>query len=424
MLGRFIDYARSCAVRIGLAAATRPSFLRSFVAAAGTIALAFAIAGAASAQFFWRPIFPDNAFFRFKAQYVVKATGEVVDFDLVWPCQLRYARDATGDSVDLGPTGGKAVEWDSHFGAVNQFPKVTKDHHALVVKIPRACDGQTTANGKVPADLLPFARWYEDADDISEGLLYATEDAYRSPIAKIEFRVASIEKATAAKFKDWALHAADGFRPSKDIVSPLGFTQRDFWGLGHIAQACWGVERAALPSEFMGRIAEFWPPGHPHFWSFQAARDAGRAEQLQEMINEIFSQQSLGGISPKQFYRLGDRESAPTALHGSIDSSFRRPVPVFPYSHIPTPLRVAGKLAPVDELYFDLDLRPDMQGFLSCRQTEPTGPLPTKGGSSLPVEIRANGEPIFGQRKTGTWMPQPPERFFEQVKYLYIPMIY
>jgi hypothetical protein len=36
----------------------------------------------------------------------------------------------------------------------------------------------------------------------------------------------------------------------------------------------------------------------------------------------------------------------------------------------------------------------------------------------------ARGEPIFGQRKTSTWMPQPPERFFEDAKYLYIPMIY
>jgi hypothetical protein len=394
---------------------------RSWLGAAG---LALLVASSGGAQLFTRPVPPDNAFFRFKAQYVVKATGEVVDFDLVRPCQPKYARDATGDSIDLGPLAGGEVEWDSHFGAVNRFPKVTKDHHAIVVKIPRACDGQTTSKGSVPPDLLPYASWYEDADDISEGLLYATEDAYRSPVAKIEFRGASIERATAADFREWVKHAADGFRSSRDIVSPLGFTQRDFWGLGRIAQACTGVERMAFPAEVVGRIAEFQPANHPRFWSRRTARDAGRAEQLRALINEIFSYKVIDGLSPRQYHRLENRESVPTFAHGSIDNGFRRPVPVFPYSHIPNPLKSKGTAVPAEELYYDLDLRPEMQGFLSCRQFDPGTPPSNGRQSDLIVEAHANGEPISGQPKSGTYMPQLPETFFEDAKYIYLQAIY
>ncbi|UFW48211.1 MULTISPECIES: hypothetical protein [Bradyrhizobium] len=414
MRRRFVATAGSCVLR--------------FVAVAVAIAVTLAVAGPATAQFFLRQVFPDNAFFRFKAQYVVKATGEVVDFDLVRPCQPKYARDATGDSVDLGPLGGGKLEPDSHFGAVDRFPKVTKDHHVIVVKIPRACDGQTTANGRVPPDLLPYASWYEDADDISEGLLYATEDAYRSPVAKIEFRGASIKTGTPEDFRNWVQHAADGFRPSKDITSPLGFTQKDTFGWGHISQTCEGVERLAFPPEIVPRIAEIWPSGHPHFWSWRATEQAGHREALREVDADIFAYKTkpyswVDGISPKQYGNYENRESVPTRAHGSIDKSGRRPLPVFPFSHIPDGLNSTppGKTPDPSSFYFNLDLRPEMQGFLYCRQRDPlVGEMPPRPemGEHV-VEHRANGEPIFGEVKRARFMAQATERFFEDDKYTY-----
>lgn len=117
-----------------------------------------------SAQLSVRPVQPKSDYFRFKAKYTVIATGEVVQFDLVRPCFVVSGRDATGDSIGLMPN-----KPSGYFNGVAKFPKVTSDHHAIVVGIPRGCDGETTANGKVPKSLLPFTTWFENADDLSYG---------------------------------------------------------------------------------------------------------------------------------------------------------------------------------------------------------------------------------------------------------------
>ena len=77
--------------------------------------------------------------------------------------------------------------------------------------------------------------------------MYATEDAYCSPVAKIEFRGASIEAVDAKDFQDWLKRAPIGFRSSKELESPLRFTADDIYGGGSIAQFCRGVEQMELP---------------------------------------------------------------------------------------------------------------------------------------------------------------------------------
>lgn len=413
-----------------------PGFLNGFASGFGhgvrlwltAVAMAILTAGPAAAQTV--QVAPsDNQFFRFKARYVVKATGEVVQFDLVRPCRAQYAKDAFGDSVNLGPLGGGKYQPGSYFGGVNRFPKVTQDGHAIVVRIPWACKGETTANGQVPADLLPFVSWFEDADDLTVGLMYATEDAYRSPLAKIEFKGASIETANANDFQDWLKHAPDGFRPSKDIQSPLGLTQHDIFGGGVTAQFCRGVEQIPLPAELAVRLAEIQPPNKPRFWNWIAARDAGTGEKLRafmEDMNAHGAKYRYGGLELYHydiFYlNSGPNQSAPTYAYGSFGRKGMWPVPVYPYSHIPNGMRTAAREKEEGvPLYFDVDLRPEMRGFLSCLKatgTEMERLYPDLAADK--IEWRANGTEIQGRLEQRTTAPSPPSGFFEETAYRYV----
>jgi hypothetical protein len=67
--------------------------VRALLSAVGIALLAVSPAAAQSAV---REGPPENQFFCFKATYVVKATGEVVRFDLVRACLAQYAKDVFG----------------------------------------------------------------------------------------------------------------------------------------------------------------------------------------------------------------------------------------------------------------------------------------------------------------------------------------
>ena len=85
--------------------------------------------------------------------------------------------------------------------------------------------GTNTANDGVPADLLPFAAWFEDADDLSFGLQYTSKEAYKGPHAKIRFLGATIESANAADFENWKRQAGEDFVPQNASPIRLDFSK-------------------------------------------------------------------------------------------------------------------------------------------------------------------------------------------------------
>ncbi|WFT94410.1 hypothetical protein QA633_40180 [Bradyrhizobium barranii] len=299
----------------------------------------------------------------------------------------------------------------------------------IVVRIPWACKGQTTENGKVPPDLLPFVSWFEDANDLSVGLMYATEDAYRSPVARIEFRGASIEAADAKDFQDWLKRAPVGFRPSKDIKSPLGLTADDIYGGNTTAQFCRGVSQMELPHDLTQLLAAARPPSKPRYWNRLASEQAGTMEHLDKFWRGLRDDETdlFGGLKKFNFnffnYNGGLTESSPTSAHGQMGQPNMRPVPVFPYAHVPNGLRTAAKDKEMGlPLYSDVDLRPEMRGFLSCLETSGKEMLRLYPGVGAErFEWRANGEAIDGQRQPGSISSLVPEPFFENDTYYYFP---
>jgi hypothetical protein len=332
------------------------------------------------AQFGVREVPPAVQFFRFKAKYIVKATGEVVQFDLVRPCRALYGVDIlSGESVGLGP--GK-YDPNSYFFNNESFPKITSDHHAIMVRVPLACDGQTTADGSVPDDLLPFATWFDDADNFAYGWMYATEDAYKSPLATISFEGASIERANRDDFIAWQKHAGDHFKPSKIVASPLGLTYQERVDK-HIPIHCRGVRRIPFAPEVREMARAVWPTDHPRYWSPPPAYSQSTGSQPQSketMAANTFISATRGqdrpnhpidGVDPGVFSwgaDLGERLfGVPTRKSGDYFLKSARPPVFYPQTDMPTakPYKTPSYFAARD-LFLQIDPNPELYGFLAC----------------------------------------------------------
>lgn len=374
-----------------------------------------------SAQFGLREVPPKTEFFRFKAKYTVKATSEVIQFDLVRPCRALYATDMTGDSVGLGP--GK-FDPASYFGNVGIFPKVTADNHVIIVHIPFKCDGGTTANGGWPKDLLPWTTWFDDGDNLTFGWMYATEDAYKSPLATITFDGASIEAADKNDFLEWQKHAGDHFRPSKMVVHPFGFTFNDRVHKD-IPERCFGVRRLTLPPEIRDLARAAWPDSHPHYWTIDASIAEGKDAAAAELKDAVWGPGSdkhrfdghrqgsyMWGTDVADFPQV-----IPTRAQNHRAVPIFNPIVAYPYGKpFLTPDRVASK-----ELYFDVDTSPERQGFLGC-YIYGNGLTPFVTSAIPDVDNRVivwrfDGERVLGQFRENIRAPGGPSLVFDRDKF-------
>ncbi|MGY3581966.1 hypothetical protein ACVIGB_001111 [Bradyrhizobium sp. USDA 4341] len=388
----------------------------------------------AQAQFGLRTVPPKPPFFRFTAEYTVKATGEKVKFDLVRPCDPQYARDVDNSSIGLGP--GK-FNPSSFFWNVGIFPKVTADHHLISVHIPQYCGQWSVHSGWPKGPILPWTEWFDDADTMVQGWMYASEDAYDSPLAKITFNGASIGPATEREFIDWEDHAAEGFRPSKLVTHPFGFTYDDRVKKG-IPFLCGGVRRVALPPEIKDLVRAVWPSDRPHYWymfsgvgNLAPTREAPKAGD--PPVNYL--RYALLGRGRDQYlfegYNLG------TFVWGSDIANFPQTVPTragagprdlrppafFPTSDEPYRKPLDQKKFGQQDLSFDIDTSPDLRGFLSCHWMGDILDRETKAivgdFDSHRVVWRINGELVVGQPRDNPRAPQGPDLFFENDEFYY-----
>ena len=209
-----------------------------------------------------------KTFFRMKANYTYTGRNgpEPLKFDIVAGCAIQITEYVFGASP----------------GASTRLPTKyalpMSDGGAILIEVPRAC-GATTENGRVPADFLPAVVQYESSDDLSLGMLYASEDAYDSPLAKLKFHGATIEQATAEEFKDYingdefkknliSIQSSKDLRGARDQVvftEELKRNPQAVWKQ-RIASYCSGAMRLKVTDELRDYLRTLWKPGGPRYW--------------------------------------------------------------------------------------------------------------------------------------------------------------
>jgi hypothetical protein len=180
-------------------------------------------AGLALAQSMFAPIVPRvlaqsgftksieidrSSYYRLKVNLTYR--GEPQDFDIVVGCnvrQINYRDNSRTLEVGLIPS---------------VFGRRMSDGKGLVVRPPRACRGETTENGQVPADLLPVVVVYDDADTLAFGTAYLSEDAYESEQSVLTFGGATIETANELHFQTFR-------RTQPNLVRPASYHTTTGW---------------------------------------------------------------------------------------------------------------------------------------------------------------------------------------------------
>jgi len=206
---------------------------------------------------FVKSVTNDNStYYRLKVKLAYK--GEPQDFDIVVGCnvhQIIYKDNSRTYEAGLIPT---------------VFGRRMSDGKALVVRPPKACRGETTANGRVQPDLLPLIIVYDNADALEFGIAYLSEDAYTSPLSVLKFGGATIEEATRSDFDHFRKTQANAVRrelyhsalDSDQLLRQLQLKR----GPRTWAHVCEGYERYLLGDGGRSLLREHWPEGQPKYW--------------------------------------------------------------------------------------------------------------------------------------------------------------
>jgi hypothetical protein len=235
-----------------------------------------------------------GTYFRLKVKLDYK--GAPQDFDIVVGCNvldIDYKDGSNTHEVGLVPT---------------VYGRRMSDGKGLVIRPPDTCDGETTANGKVPADFMPLIIVYDDADKLGFGTAYISDDAYESSLSVLKFGNATIEPATRAEFVDFRKNGKPNLVSrasyfgiqSDDILQKYGL-ERVWPPFGIICNA---YQRFRIPDKVRPEVRKFWPADRPNFWSLPGYAER---DELGAMMLRAELQRDDGGPSrPWDAYSGGD----------------------------------------------------------------------------------------------------------------------
>jgi hypothetical protein len=200
----------------------------------------------------------DNGYFyRFRAGFEVKATGERLDFDYVVACNIRLTRWRDGGLSNDTSHSPRAMY------------KATRDGQVVMLRTLEACHGLTSEYEDIPPDVLPLAIWFDDVADLSAGLGYVSEDAYDNPLGKMKFHGARVDRATRADWEAWRAKSAEEYVQRGVLPGPWGydFPNPPDPAIGpHVVQ-CDGYKRLKLPENMRPELRALWPDNRPRFWT-------------------------------------------------------------------------------------------------------------------------------------------------------------
>jgi hypothetical protein len=362
-------------------------------------------------------------FYRFKAGFEVKDTGERLDFDYVVACNIRLTRWRDGGLSD-----------DTTFSP-RVMVKATAGGHAVMLKTLNECSGLTSEDDDVPPDVLPIAVWFDSVEDLSNGLAYVSEDAYDSPRGKLRFHGARVERATRADWEAWRKAEADQYVQRGALPGPWGYDypgddQRR--GLVRYVSTCNGYRRLKLPEVIRAKIRPFWPSERPRFWA--PPNEAG------SRINTLLNDGSVAeppGVSG-WIRRFGTPSSGSGVESSGVPVRSGRwvqrrphvpsrwPTENYPFLQPPMisadPMQAPAPTAPADVYVHKLDFRDGaLNGFAAChvvggpdRLIDPVDP----GWKRKAHVLMVDDQPV--RRIEGGFGLLRPAFMFERDEYVFI----
>jgi hypothetical protein len=205
-------------------------------------------------------------FYRFKAGFEVKGTGEQLNFDYIVACNIRVTRWRDGGLSD-----------DTTFSP-RIMVKATTGGQAVLLRTLDACHGLTSENEDVPKDVLPLAVWFDDVSNLSTGLGYVSEAAYENPLGKLRFHGAHIDRATPAEWEAWRKKSADEYVDRGVLPGPWGHDYPNVPDpnnpdLARYVSQCDGYMRLKLPENMREKLRRFWPADRPRFWTLSSEEE-------------------------------------------------------------------------------------------------------------------------------------------------------
>jgi hypothetical protein len=232
-----------------------------------------------------------SRYYRLKVELLYK--GEQQNFDIVVGCnvlQINYRDSSRTVEVGLVPS---------------VFGRRMNDGKGLVVRPPRACRGETTANGQVPSDLLPVVVVYDDAETLAFGTAYLSEDAYQSPMSLLRFGGATIEPATKAEFEEFRSAQPNLVQPAS-YHTPSGLPPLKERGLSPatvpMGTGCYAYARFRLIGDQLRHAREIWPADRPRYW--RPTNREGRGALMPVSPHPPMAQTDHDGAPVRQYREL------------------------------------------------------------------------------------------------------------------------
>lgn len=337
---------------------------------------------------------PDKSgfFYRLQASYIYKPTGEPVEVDYVVGCNVEVQRNKY-----TGPT--------HRARRAPEFMYVPAPEGSVIgIRSPNICSDVKFERGLVPDDFMPMTVFYDDADDLSFGWGYTTEDAWDAEKSKLRLVDASITQSTYDEWKAWREAAADNYTQIGVIPGPWGINPST-WRYDaaeklvkryggdfrrYNSGSCQGYVRIPAPKDVMDKIFALAPEETGRYFvpdqenaraingiikSAGPVFGEGRAFIDYTALADVFG---AGGINRNNSGFVVNAKS-----HYSI-KAMPEQYPLLP------PSQVIGRVpvAPPDEYPSRVPVSPEWKGVLAC-------------GSKAPLDWVFNQKDY--NRKTGTW---------------------
>ncbi|MGJ5029032.1 hypothetical protein ACQR1I_19495 [Bradyrhizobium sp. HKCCYLS2038] len=291
-------------------------------------------------------------FYRVQANFEVKATRELLQFDYIVACNVRLTRwrdSSLSDDTIYSP---------------KSMVVATSSGEAVMLRSLNLCSGLTSDNGDVPHDVLPLAIWFDDVSDLSVGVGYLTEDAYASRLSKLAFRGARFERSDRSAWEAWRKKSAQEYIQRGALPGPWGYDfpnpapENDAY-----VQTCEAFQRIKIPSDLTVRFRELRPKDRPKFWAPTSRTEENVIEGLVRMLSRSFAPGSPNSGQPLRSGRV---------VGATPHVASRWPTEVYPLLWPGllsiTPVKKTPYDDREDRFVVNLDFRGgEMNGFAACQ---------------------------------------------------------